>query len=95
MSRCCAPSRVQIVDGCYLWCEVPQRYFDGSTDESGVTYSFLACIRTANIGRNATDESIMTGWQYNTGARAAGTMATAKQMGLWLLLVSGLMIYVV
>ncbi len=94
MSTCCAPNRVQIVDGCYLWCEVPRRYFNGSTSQSGVTSSLMSCIRAANRGRNNTDESIITGWQFNTGARAAGTTATAKQIGLWVLLVSGLTIYV-
>lgn len=87
MSTCCAPSRVQIVDGCYLWCEVPRRYFNGSSSRDDVMFEMAACITATNTGRNITNDSVITGWQFNTGARA-GT-GTAKGIGLWVLLVSG------
>ncbi len=92
MTTCCAPKRVQIADGCYLWCEVPPRYFNNSADHDAVMYSMSACIRAANRGKNLTDESVITGWQFNAAARA-GT-GTAKLVAIWALLVSGLICFV-
>ncbi|KAG7285286.1 hypothetical protein NEMBOFW57_009908 [Staphylotrichum longicolle] len=82
MSTCCAPSRVQIVDGCYLWCEVPRRYFNGSSNRDNVMFEMGACIRATNSGSNITNDSVITGWQFNAGARA-GPAGMAKQIGLW------------
>lgn len=89
MTTCCAPNRVQIVDGCYLWCEVPRHYFNTSAGRDGVSGAMRQCIRAANRGRNNTDESVITGWQFNAAGRTAGA-GMVKQMGLWALLVSGL-----
>ncbi len=88
MEVCCTPSRVQVAQGCYLWCEVPSRYFNGSTRKEDVAQEMSACVRVA-MGTNLTDnESRITGWQFNAGARAG--IATAKQIVFWALLVSGL-----
>lgn len=87
MVTCCAPNRVQIVDGCYLWCEIPASYFNG-TDDEGAQQGTSSCLRVN--GRNY-NESRITGWQFNAAARA-GT-GSAKQLGLWMLALSGL-IYV-
>jgi hypothetical protein len=86
METCCEPSPVQVAEGCYLWCEVPQRYFNVSTRNDEVASRMSACLRAA-VGGNYTDESRITGWQFNAGARTG--MTTAKQIGLWVLLVSG------
>ena len=90
MEVCCAPNRVQVTTGCpYLWCELPRRFFNESSDPAYVGVKVSACLRSA---ANFTDgDSRGTVFQFNAGARA-GT-ATAKQMGLWVLLVSGLISY--
>ncbi len=89
MTTCCAPSRVQIVDGCYLWCEVPRRYFNNSASHNDVTSSMLACIRAANRGKDTSGESVITGWQFNAGGKIGA--GTVRQVGVWVLLVSALM----
>ncbi|KAK4154933.1 hypothetical protein C8A00DRAFT_13994, partial [Chaetomidium leptoderma] len=30
MVTCCAPNRVEKVDDCWLWCELPQSYFNNT-----------------------------------------------------------------
>ena len=59
-TTCCAPSRVQIVDGCYLWCEVPRRYFNGSASRGDVSGSMSLCVRAANRGKDTSGESVIT-----------------------------------
>lgn len=90
MLVCCEPNPVQVTTGCpYLWCELPRRYFNESSDPAFVGNKVSACLgRTANL----TDgDSRGTVFQFNAGSRP-GT-ATAKQMGLWVLLVSGIISY--
>ena len=86
MAACCAPSRVQIVDGCYLWCEIPARYFNHSANHDTVVQQMTSCIRAENKGKNTTDEAIGTGFQFN----AAGRVGVVRGVGVWVLLVSGL-----
>ncbi|KAH6846956.1 hypothetical protein B0I37DRAFT_134612 [Chaetomium sp. MPI-CAGE-AT-0009] len=82
MEVCCEPSRVQIVDGCYLWCELPERYFNG-TDKEGARASSSSCLL-----RESDDRRII-GWQMN-GAGARPAVGSAKQIGFWVLALSGL-----
>ncbi|KAK4031247.1 hypothetical protein C8A01DRAFT_21506, partial [Parachaetomium inaequale] len=35
MAICCAPSTVQIVDRCYLWCDIPKRVLNGINGHPG------------------------------------------------------------
>jgi hypothetical protein len=85
MVACCEPSRVQIVDGCWLWCELPASYFNGSASHEIVESATSACLR-AN-GRNHT-ESKITGYQFNAAGRVG--VGSAKGIGLWVLALSGL-----
>ena len=48
MVACCSPNAVNIVDTCYLWCEVPSTYSDKDT----VTTDFGNCLR--QNGKNVT-----------------------------------------
>jgi hypothetical protein len=85
MEICCEPSNVQIADGCYLWCELPERYFNG-TDKEGARASSSSCM---SFERLESDGRRIIGWQMNgVGARPAG--GSAKQIGLWVLALSGL-----
>lgn len=85
MEICCEPSRVQIVDGCYLWCELPERYFNG-TDKEGARTSSSSCM---NLNTRESGDRRIEGWQMN-GAGARLTVGSAKQIGLWVLALSGL-----
>ncbi len=85
MAVCCSPSAVQIVDRCYLWCELPARYFNG-TDKAGARSASSSCM-----GFNAmnSSEGRIIGWQMNAGSRPR-MPGSAKQIGLWVLALSGL-----
>ena len=86
MAACCVPSRVQIVDGCYLWCEIPGRWFNHSANHDTVVQQMTACIRAENKGVNITDEAIGTGFQFS----AAGRVGVVKGVGWWVVVVAGL-----
>ncbi|KAK3906176.1 hypothetical protein C8A05DRAFT_29962 [Staphylotrichum tortipilum] len=86
MAACCSPNRLQIADGCYLWCEIPARYFNQSADHDTMSQHMTSCIRAENKGRNITNEAIITGFQFNV----AGRVGVARGLGVWVLLVSGL-----
>jgi hypothetical protein len=88
MASCCAPNRVQIVDGCYLWCEIPKSYFNG-TDNDGAGSAFSTCLR---LRRGDDDAVRITGYQFSAAAARPG-VGSAKQIGVWVLALSGL-IYV-
>ena len=93
MQVCCAPNPVHVTEGCpYLWCEVPQQYFhNGSARHDDVISSMSACLGDAGRGNSTGGESRGTSWQFNSGSRP-GT-ATAKQVGVWVLLVSAFTAY--
>ncbi|KAK4149664.1 hypothetical protein C8A00DRAFT_37751 [Chaetomidium leptoderma] len=83
METCCEPNLVQIVDRCYLWCEIPERYFNG-TNKDGAWSATSSCLR---LHPDAGGRRII-GAQLNTAARPG--MGSAKQIGFWVLALSGL-----
>ena len=89
MEVCCAPNPVHVTEGCpYLWCEVPQRYFQsGPTSRDSVISSMSGCLSSAGGDSFTNGEPGGTSWQFNAGGQAE--TVTAKQIGLWVLVVSG------
>ncbi len=85
MEICCSPSTVQIVDRCYLWCELPERYFNG-TDKQGAQSASSSCMGFNTMNSS---EGRIVGWQMNGGSRP-GMPGSAKKIGLWVLVLSGL-----
>ncbi len=85
MAICCAPNLVQIVDRCYLWCEIPKSYFNG-TDKNGAMSGFSACML---LHKPDTDGLRITGYQFNAAPRL-GAMGSARRIGVWVLALSGL-----
>ncbi|KAK3290596.1 uncharacterized protein B0H64DRAFT_446908 [Chaetomium fimeti] len=85
MVVCCEPNPVQIVNGCWLWCEVPASYFVNGTPDNAVQQAVATCLRTN--GRNFTEPRI-TGWQFNAAGRVGA--GSVKTVSLWVLALSGL-----
>ncbi len=85
MEICCSPSTVQIVNRCYLWCELPERYFNG-TDKAGAQRASSSCMELNAM--NSSGGRII-GWQMNAGSRDR-MPGSVKQIGLWVLALSGL-----
>lgn len=46
MGACCNLHRVQVAEGCYLWCEVPEIYLNSTTDPTIAHMDFLNCLNT-------------------------------------------------
>ncbi len=96
MVACCTPSRVQIVDGCYVWCEIPSRYYgaDGKESKDAARGELSSCLR---LGRNS-DGVVngsssaeehggrIVGFQMNGVGRTKGV----RGVGVWALAVTGL-----
>ncbi|KAK3905730.1 hypothetical protein C8A05DRAFT_12486 [Staphylotrichum tortipilum] len=81
MVVCCTPNPVQIVNGCYLWCEVPARYFNGTSSRDAES-DVMSCVM-----RNANDED--GGRILGVAFNAAPRVGAVKWMGVWGLVVSG------
>jgi hypothetical protein len=86
MQVCCEPSQVQVANSCWLWCEIPRSYFNG-TDPNGAAEKMSSCFGV--IGRNISDFRRSSSHQMNTAAGRVG-MCSAKEIGLWVLALSGL-----
>ncbi|KAK4100091.1 hypothetical protein N658DRAFT_428383 [Parathielavia hyrcaniae] len=83
MEACCqlnAPNAIHAIDECWIWCEIPTTYFNG-TDKDGARSKMSACLRLGNTARSG------TGFQMNTAARPG--IGSLKEIGLWALVLSG------
>ena len=89
MEVCCAPNLVHVTEGCpYLWCEVPQRYFqNGPTSHNSVISSMSVCMSSAGGDSLSNGDPGGVSWHFNAGFQTE--TVTAKQIGLWVLVVSG------
>ena len=45
MTDCCAPNSVNLVDGCYEWCELPARYTNTSMARHNAMADFNTCLQ--------------------------------------------------
>ncbi|TPX12164.1 uncharacterized protein E0L32_007050 [Thyridium curvatum] len=86
----CWPSEVHVAQGCYLWCEIAQRYYvDGDKSPEHAIDNFRATFGGSQAGMNRTEPRI-------SGYRVAGSgrvEVSAKMLGTWLLVVSGFLMY--
>lgn len=87
MLECCQPNPVSLIDGCYLWCQLPAP----STVPAGVDFSNAARMRNfsrclKNNGRNISESNIIT---YHFANGASGKMVGMAGMMVWVVLASG------
>lgn len=83
MTNCCAPNPVNLVNNCYLWCQLPpsQLYVDS---DGLLTSDFDDCLRANGLN---IDETPISGYHYFNGA---GMVApTIKGVWVWALFVVG------
>ncbi|WYZ42637.1 hypothetical protein EsH8_VI_000336 [Colletotrichum jinshuiense] len=73
MVSCCAPNPVQLAEGCYEWCELPDTYKGG-----GISSSFGSCL-TANH-RNLNSSRILGVHTANSAAGKPGVTVTGLGM---------------
>ncbi len=93
MVTCCAPSRVQIVDGCYLWCEIPARYYgkDGKASKEDAQRDVSSCLHLGQNGSGGNGGGEEHGgrilaFQLNGAGRSRGM----RGFGVWVSAVTGL-----
>ena len=70
MTACCAPNPVNFVDGCFLWCEYPNRYSNESLTQ------FSTCI-VENGGEEAALAGSLPDSATSTGAPSMMALALA------------------
>lgn len=75
MVNCCYPEPVAVADSCYEWCEVPK---------NTSVMEFGNCLR---INGKTNNQSSIVGFQSDAPPAPS---ATIMKLGLWTLLVSGL-----
>ncbi|KAK0719380.1 hypothetical protein B0H67DRAFT_483521 [Lasiosphaeris hirsuta] len=86
MVDCCEPNPVSLVNGCYLWCEIPPSHIHKGSD--GKAHSdFDSCLVAHNRPNN--ESSIL----YIGLNAASGKGVSMKCLGAWVLCVSGLLAF--
>lgn len=84
MVRCCAPNPVNLVNNCYLWCQLPpSQIYHGS---NGLDTDFDSCLKINGLN---VDETSISGYSF---ANAAGRVGpTIQGVGIWALLAAGIL----
>jgi hypothetical protein len=86
MKKCCEPNTVQIVNGCWLWCEIPDRYVHNMSSK----YDTIAVVDNCLQFNRNNNDSRMSDYHFveNVGGRAGAV--SVKGLGAWVLALSGL-----
>ncbi|KAK4100090.1 hypothetical protein N658DRAFT_497562 [Parathielavia hyrcaniae] len=86
MEACCQPNTVNAIDDCYLWCEIPASFLNG-TNKDGAANQMQTCVSLNSTGKGRG----ITGFQLNGSAAARPGMGSVKGIAFWVLALSGLM----
>lgn len=49
MQQCCSPNPVQQAWGCYLWCEYPEQYINGTKAPVEIAETFYTCLKREGL----------------------------------------------
>lgn len=91
MVKCCAPNPVSLVDGCYVWCELPKTQITTLKDGKKNT-DFLNCIRVNGRGNDERSPVIYELNAPSGGERTA--RVTTKALGVWMIGMAGVVMRV-
>lgn len=64
---CCSPNKVQLANTCYVWCQIPDTFFNGTKSSSTLTDGFDKCLFDNNAARNRS----ISGYRIASGATKA------------------------
>ncbi|KAM7199962.1 hypothetical protein V8F33_004136 [Rhypophila sp. PSN 637] len=85
MTTCCAPNKVQLLDGCYLWCKIPQT--GGAPD---IFQNFTSCLR--GNGLDGSQNAAIGGNISNMGASGQVSFRVSiLGLGLWAMVIVGVL----
>jgi hypothetical protein len=91
MTECCAPNEVNLVIGCYMWCEIPDRHIIKNSSRPGFDTDIHQCIVENGWPENNDSGVLKTesGFDSESGAgRVVGRMGIMG-LGIWGLLLAG------
>jgi hypothetical protein len=78
---CCEPNPVNVVGGCYLWCEIPERHI--TTLDGKKSSDIGTCMRTSGKPLN---EFAIYSVHFAGGASQMGV----KGFGIWALIIAAM-----
>ena len=89
MERCCAPNPVEIVEDCTLWCELPDQFMEGLSEEDILPLILSDCLQ-----RNKSNSSDIRAVMAHRAESLAvpATRPTMAGFGIFTLLVLGVVI---
>lgn len=83
LKTCCAPNAVQLAESCYLWCQIPDSYFNASKSKEDIMDKFDDCLYNNGIGHNRS----ISGYRIvSDAARPMPTLQTICVLSLLLML---------
>jgi hypothetical protein len=88
-TTCCAPNPVNIYDNCTLWCQIPERYINGTTGKHSDKEEEIATQWETCLQQAYTNFSGITGVRL-VGAAPLGPPPTLTGLGMLLLGVSAI-----
>ncbi|KAK4206227.1 hypothetical protein QBC37DRAFT_140818 [Rhypophila decipiens] len=99
MTACCAPNKVQLLDGCYLWCKIPGGDYYTNTGQRGapkletksdIFRNISSCLDLNGFNQHEGEKGSVQGnivsASLATGSR--GSLSTLG-LGIWALVVLG------
>lgn len=90
MVKCCAPNSVSLVDGCWVWCELPKTRIT-TLPNSKKTTDFATCLKTSGWDRDGPSGVLFELNAASSGAKTA--TVTTKALGVWVLGMAGMVIW--
>ena len=69
ITACCAPNPVSLVDNCYVWCQIPQSYLNG-TSQSDSSETVIANAFGMCLGKHGTRAGISVDVKKSGGGTA-------------------------
>ncbi|KAK0620145.1 hypothetical protein B0T14DRAFT_388215, partial [Immersiella caudata] len=80
VTDCCSPNPVNLLGGCYLWCEIPENRITTNSQTGKKDHDMVDCMRLAGRPVN---ELRITGTHFANGACA---QTGAKGLFVWAVL---------
>lgn len=86
MAACCHPQPLDLIDNCYVWCELPSQLYANRSDapsEATLGASFADCL----VANGHTSPEI---YRLRLKSSAAPASSVGPRAGLWVLLIASL-----
>jgi len=82
MNSCCSPNPVEIEEGCYYWCQLPENYSDGK--------GFSSCLRSNKAYLGPGNDSSVPILAYHLSKTSNAAITRGKTL-FWAAVATGLL----